>query len=242
MNSLLQQRRSQTIKRKNKSGNTFMFGWKNKATAAPYRMPETSGAFDGAAVFAGHGLITGTRVASNLGWRTVDAIAPGDQVLTFDHGMQIVVEVRRTVLFADSTSVPQHMLPVTVPAGALGNRSTMRLLPEQGVMVESDAAMDTFGDPFAVIPAAALIGFRGIHRDLDAAQFEIITLFFAKPEVIYVEGGSLMYCPQAHMQLADMLDPASQPYDLLTAEEAAWLVDCMHYENLPGASEGVQVA
>ncbi|MEP4198601.1 MAG: Hint domain-containing protein [Aliishimia sp.] len=219
-----------------------MFGWKSKATAAPQRMAETSGAFDGAAIFAGHGLITGTKVASNLGWRAVDTIAPGDQVLTFDHGMQYVVEVRRTVMFTDATTVPEHMLPVTVPAGALGNRNTMRLLPEQGVMVESDAAIDAFGDPFAVVPATSLIGFRGVHRDLQANEFEIVTLFFAKPEVIYAEGGALIYCPQAHLQLADMLDPSSQPYDVLNIEEASWLIDCMEMENMPAPHMQTQAA
>lgn len=207
-----------------------MFGWTKTAHSAPRQMAETSGAFDGAAVFAGHGLLSGTKVASNLGWRSVEAIAPGDQVLTFDHGMQVVAEVRRTVLFADAVSVPSHLRPVKVPAGALGNRTELRLLPEQGVMVETDAAMDIHGDPFAVVPAASLIGFNGIHRDTTISQIEIVTLFFAQPQVIYVEGGALLFCPAAHLQLADMLDPASQPYDVLTMDEARDLVATMQSE------------
>lgn len=210
-----------------------MFGWKTVAQTAPQRMTEVSGAYDGSTGFSGHGLVAGTKVASNLGWRAVEALQAGDLVLTFDHGMQVVSEVRRTVIFADATSVPHNVLPVMVPAGALGNRSAMRILPEQGVLVESDAAMDANGDPFAVVPAASLIGFRGVYRDMKIGQIEVITLFFAQPEVIYVEGGALLYCPQAHMELADMLDPTSQKYDVLTMEEADILVDCMQHEDMP---------
>ncbi|WP_241525652.1 Hint domain-containing protein [Pseudophaeobacter leonis] len=39
------------------------------------------------------GLLAGTHVASNLGWRPVEALCAGDKVLTFDHGMQTIVEV-----------------------------------------------------------------------------------------------------------------------------------------------------
>lgn len=216
-----------------------MFGWKSKAKPTTQRSAETSGARD---ALAEHGLMIGTRVASNLGWRSVEALRPGDQVLTFDHGMQTVTDIRRTMLFADATSVPAHLMPVTVPAGTLGNRNPMYLLPEQGVLVESDAAIDAYGDPFAIVPAAALAGFRGIHRAQTPAQIEIITIGFAQPQVIYVDGGALLFCPQTRMELADMLDPASAAYAMLSMDEAETLVDCMEYENLPMAQPAPQFA
>ncbi len=198
-------------------------------------MAETTGAYDGTATIVEHGLMIGTKVASNLGWRRVETLQAGDQVLTFDHGMQTVSAVRRTLLYVDAAALPAHLMPVTVPAGTLGNRSTMYLLPEQGVMVESDAAIDAQGDPFAIVPAAALAGFRGVHRCETPAQIEVITISFAQPQVIYVEGGALLYCPQARMDLADMLDPAANAYDILSIEEAEDLVSCMEFENLPMA-------
>lgn len=210
-----------------------MFGWKLNAKTATHRIAETSGAYDGTAAIVEHGLMVGTKVASNLGWRRVETLQPGDHVLTFDHGMQTVAHVRRNVLFVDATSLPAHLMPITVPAGILGNRNAMHLLPEQGVLVESDAALDAYGDPFAIVPAAALTGFRGIHRTQTPAQIEIITISFAQPQVIYVEGGALLFCPQTRMDLADMLDPASQTYDMLSMGEAETLVACMEFENLP---------
>ncbi len=220
-----------------------MFGWKTKARSALMDMAERSAALNGANQFAGHGLIAGTRVASNLGWRCVEALTPGDKVLTFDHGMQTVIEVRRTSLWSDATSIPRHMLPLHVPEHALGNRIAMRILPEQGVLVESDAATDAHGDPFAVITASALDGFRRIEPDGRALNLEIVTLFFAQPQVIYAEGGLLIYCPQTHLALSDMIDPNAQPYEVLSGEDAAYLVECMKYEDLsteyrPAAQHG----
>ncbi len=61
-----------------------------------------------------HGLIAGTHVASSLGWRTVDAITIGDNVLTFDNAMQPVVEIRRDVKWKDATSVPKARWPVRI--------------------------------------------------------------------------------------------------------------------------------
>ena len=63
------------------------------------------------------GLVKGTRVATELGWRPVDAVAAGDLVLTFDRGMQPVVAVRRRFL----ADLGAASWPLSVPAGALGN-------------------------------------------------------------------------------------------------------------------------
>ena len=79
-----------------------MFGWKNKSDKYHHRATEMSGAYDGGLTAATHGLMAGTRVASNLGWRAVEALAPGDLVLTFDNGMQPIAEVRRSSIWLDA--------------------------------------------------------------------------------------------------------------------------------------------
>lgn len=208
-----------------------MFGWKPQGAAKRHDMTERSGANAGSTSFAGNGLIAGTRVASNLGWRPVEALMAGDKVLTFDHGMQTVVEVRRTKLWSCATQVPAHMAPLVIPENVLGNRVEIRVLPEQGVMVESEAASDALGDPFAVVAASGLEGFRGIYRDTCPREVEVITLFFAQPQVIYAEGGLLVYCPQAHLALSDMIEPSTHNYEILDEAETEFLVECMQYED-----------
>jgi hypothetical protein len=177
-----------------------------------------------------HGLLSGTHVASNLGWRTVDTLAVGDKVLTFDNAMQTVVEIRRDIMWVtDSHEMPRSW-PVVVPQGALGNRCDMTILPDQGIMIECDAAEDAHGDPFAVIPAMVMEGLRGIYRTPPTHPIEIVTLFFAQEQVIYVEGGLLMYCPKASCLVSDQA-PSAGAYDVLSLPDAVFLVECMMFED-----------
>lgn len=153
--------------------------------------------------FVTQGIRSGTRVASNLGWRSVEALSPGDKVLTFDHGMRKVLEVRRQVAWNDAWDVPGEHWQMHVPAGVLGNRVPLQLMPDQGVLIESDEADARYGDPFAVVPARALEGMCGVVRAAPTYGEEIITLIFEDDEVVYAEGGMLIHCPQFSGYLTD---------------------------------------
>ncbi|MEP5728265.1 MAG: Hint domain-containing protein [Sulfitobacter sp.] len=216
-----------------------MFGWKNKANGMPHRSIELSGAYDGGLAAQTHGLMAGTKVASNLGWRVIDALTVGDKVLTFDHGMQEITEIRRHTFWTDAPETDQALWPVIVPAGALDNRETLTLLPDQGVMVESDAAADAFGDPFAVLPALALEGVRGIHRQAPARQIDLYAVYFAQEQVIYAEGGALIHCPTQTVALDAFLNtPAAATYDLLSPRSAAFVAECLMEEDQMLATGG----
>ncbi|WP_299375759.1 Hint domain-containing protein [uncultured Tateyamaria sp.] len=204
-----------------------MFGWKNKT--APRRMPEMSGACDGAIINT-RGHLAGTRVATAMGWRAVEALAAGDLVLTFDNGLQPLVEIRREVFWVADMMAPSAYGAVVVPVGALGNSAELELLPDQGVLVESDAACDAHGDPFAVVPAKALTGFRGITRTAPRTQIEVITLIFDAAQVIYAEGGALLHCPPAIVTLGELGDQ-TRDYDVIRARDAEFLVACMEAED-----------
>lgn len=204
-----------------------MFGWKTKI--APRRMAESSAANDGA-IIKTRGLLAGSKIATSMGWRAVEAMAAGDMVLTFDNGLQAVAEVRRDTFWVADMMVPAAYASVMVPAGALGNSQDMELLPEQGVLIESDAACDANGDPFAVIEAKALVGYRGITRTAPRTQIEVITLVFADEQVIYAEGGALIHCPREVVCLTDIGRDLGG-YDLVPARDAAFLIECMMVED-----------
>jgi len=138
------------------------------------------------------GFIAGTRVATMTGWRPVETIAVGELVMTFDNGPQRVKAVTRGQVQLPEGMCPELAYPYLVPAGALGNSAPVLLLPEQDVMIESDAAEAMTGDPFAFVPAKALVGLRGIEQIDDLPPFEIITLHFASDEIVYAEGGALV--------------------------------------------------
>lgn len=155
-------------------------------------MADLSGAADGATVVTS-GLVSGTRVATRQGWRPVEAITEGDEVLTFDDGLQRVTRVRRIHL----TRCLRKNLPLCVPANALGNRTTLWLMPDQPVVIESDAAETLVGDAFAAIPAAALDGFLGIERAIPTGEIVIVTLYFDDEQMIFTNAGVMLHCPSA---------------------------------------------
>jgi len=179
------------------------------------------------------GIVAGTRIATEMGWRPVEGIVAGDMVMTFDHGARPVVAVKRTQFWLGSNSCPRHLQPLAVPVGALGNASAMLLLPEQTVLVESDMAEAVFGDPFALVRAAALEGYRGIDRITPHQKVEIVVLEFARDEVIYANGTSMIHCSSVDAgSLNAMIAPTPAMYEALPLEMARSIVAEMIAEDM----------
>ena len=211
-----------------------MFGLKSAVLGRTFKTAEITGAYDGgrAAALTGiaSGLVTGTRMATSIGWRAVEAIAPGDMALTFDGGMQQVRRVTRSILWSSPKNCPEHLWPMEVPAGALGNQRVMRILPEQNVLVESDAAEECFGDPFALIPAAALTGFHGIARVKPHEEVVVYTIHFNSEQIVFACSGALFHCPSDNQGSLLHTQESDSHYEALPMNEAALLVECMEME------------
>lgn len=198
----------------------------------PHSKAEATGAWDGSRGVAS-GLVAGTHIATRMGWRPVEAIATGDEVLTFDHGLQTVIEVRREAVWPDPTACPQHLWPLRVPAKALGNRNEAYLLPEQQVLLETDAAEDYLGHPFAMLPAAALEGFRGITRQNPSDMIDVVTVQFRRDEVVFANIGALFFQPKATCLAADDSDAPAPEYPVLSMPAARELVELMILDDQP---------
>lgn len=196
-----------------------MIGWKNSDGSAALPSSEARATLGGFLITGQSGLLSGTYVASNLGWRPVEALAAGDQVLTFDNGMQTVTDIQREVYDAPQAHLSGHQRPVIVPAQALYNRRDLWLMPEQGLLVESEEFSDAAGDPYVVVPAETLIGLRGIEVASTDETLETTTLAFARDEVIYVEGGLLAHCPHPLQLLFEHNDEVSL-YNVLNRADA----------------------
>ncbi len=198
-----------------------MFDW-IKSKASPIAMGlETESPL----IACGQGGLMGTtHVASNLGWRQADKLAVGDQVLTFDHGMQPITEVHRETVYMPEGGFSPAQCPLYVPVDALFNRAPMWLMPDQGVMLESELAEDDNGDPFVVVPACALEGYRGIRREQTGAKLELVMPRCENDEVIYAEAGAMAFnpTPRSALELAGGL-PRSL-YRVLAPYEARQLV------------------
>jgi hypothetical protein len=178
------------------------------------------------------GLVAGTKVATTFGWRPVEAVVPGDKVLTFDAGMHTVTQISRCALWRRAEPCPKSLWPLAVPAEALGNAQPMVLLPEQAVIIESDVGEELYGDPFTLIPAAALDGFRGIHRIEPAPGLEVVTLHFTRDQVIFGSAGALFFCPSARsLTLSDPQGDAANEYVILGYEDACFLIGCISIDD-----------
>lgn len=165
------------------------------------------------------GLIAGTKVATRHGWRPVQAVVPGDHVLTFDHGMQRVAAVR-THLIAMPRRPDPRALPLFVPEGALGNLAACLLLPGQAVLVESDLAEDMLGDAFAAVRGGTLAGVEGIVPVLPEGPLTVVTLHFERDEVVFGAGGVLFVCAGR----GDLLLETAPAYPELAPEMARMVV------------------
>lgn len=192
-----------------------------------------SGVWDGAC-HGGHaaqtsGLIAGMQVATSTGWRDVAALQEGDKVLTFDEGLQAVRRIIKRWTYTDQGRTPAHLWPLFVPAGALGNRSEMTLLPEQAVMVESDAGEAMFGDPFTLMPALALEGYKGIERMRARKPVEVVILHFDREQVVFGNIGALFHCPaEEAVTIAGLMEARDQPgYEVMSLTQARMFVDAL---------------
>lgn len=198
-----------------------MFAWKNSDWTANTNTETALQELDAQT----SGLVAGTKVATKSGWAAVETIKAGQQVLTFDGGLQTVVAVTRHVLIANTNDVAAY--PMSVPSGALGNLEEMTILPHQPVLIESDLAEEMTGDPFALISASALEGVRGIIQIRPSSYVEVIELHFAQDEIVFANIGALFLCRAKADLMSDM---GASDYCVLPDELAHDLVDCLAME------------
>lgn len=173
------------------------------------------------------GLVGSMMVATALGWRRADKIQTGDLVLTFDRGLMPVQSITTGAHWNHATPCPGSLLPLLVPAGVLGNASAMMVLPETYLMIESDAGDELFGDPFSLVQAGDLEGFRGIERHVPGRVLDVVQLHFEQEEVVFVGSGALAMCAGQHIKsVEDMLFAASdsESYQSLGTDDVAALL------------------
>ncbi|MCB1388468.1 MAG: Hint domain-containing protein [Rhodobacteraceae bacterium] len=178
------------------------------------------------------GLIAGTLVATDLGWQPVEDLQAGDRIVTFDHGMRPLKAVRISTLHTAAGSAPSGVWPLSIPAGVLGNRTAMRVLPGQPLLIESDAAEVLYGDAFLMVPAGVLDGYKGIQRVAPEREVTVVTLEFEGDEVVYTNGTLLVQCAAAEsrayperVEHARCLTPVV--YQRLTEQQGRRLVAAM---------------
>lgn len=96
---------------------------------------------------------------------------------------------------------PRSHWPLRVPVGVTGNRAEFCLLPEQRVLLECDSAEPIYDDPFALIPAAAFLGRRGVDICRPPQGACVVRLGFVRDRIVYASRGALLFCPDPQLAL-----------------------------------------
>lgn len=130
------------------------------------------------------GIFPETRVATPKGWRAAAFLRAGQLVLTVGAGAVRLISV---------DAQPPPLWVQVLPAGACGNRGPVRLPPGQPVLVETEVALPLTGEPFALIQAEALEGWREVQSAPNVAAPVILRLEAA--ELIYAGPGLILGMP-----------------------------------------------
>ena len=136
------------------------------------------------------GIVAGTLVETETGWRPVETLTIGSRVHTLDGGLTRILALDRRILRPEAETSLIH-----VPGGLYDTCSDVMLVPGQHLLV------DTLGDdshgqaPFLLLPAVALTADPLVHRDFPDLTVEVITPLFAEEEVIFANSGMLLHCP-----------------------------------------------
>lgn len=204
----------------------FCLARKGMTFAMVWMAPDTTVSAGLSAV--AEGIVSDTSIATPDGWRPAASLAPGADVVTFDHGIRPIKRCNVQPLFADA---PAHW-PLRVPVWSLDNRDEVVLLPEQKVLIEADVAEELFGEAFVLVPAMALDGWRGIERFRPAEGKVVVQLCFEEPEIIYASRGILLSCAGDQLDRTDWLDPG---YQVCTLSQARHLMACIMAEEAGAA-------
>ncbi|MFN3274496.1 MAG: Hint domain-containing protein [Paracoccus sp. (in: a-proteobacteria)] len=144
-----------------------------------------------------------TRIQTAAGPQPVQALRPGDLILTRDHGFQPLLWSGSRVLDeAHLDLMPQHR-PIRIAPGALGPDQPARALtvsPQHRILLRSRIAQRMFGTPEILVPARRLTGMAGVEVLRDTSHVTYWHLLFRRHEIVLSESAwteSLLPGPQA---------------------------------------------
>ncbi|MFZ1470682.1 MAG: Hint domain-containing protein [Paracoccaceae bacterium] len=144
----------------------------------------------------------GTLIATDRGEVPVEALQPGDLVLTRDNGLQPLVWVGRKDLSLADLVVTPALCPVQIAKGAMGRglpERDMRVSPQHRMLVEGPRAEMLFAEAEVLVAATHLLGQPGVRQDL-APGISYIHIMFAAHEIVCSDGvWSESFQPAARM-------------------------------------------
>jgi hypothetical protein len=136
-------------------------------------------------------LTPGTLIATPQGARPIEALRPGDLVLTRDHGAQPLRWIGRVELTAAELRRFPQFRAIRIAAGSLGRGRPQRDLvvsPQHRILVTGWPVEIHFGEPEMLVAATHLVGLPGITVEPARMGVTYMHLLFDRHEVIRTQG------------------------------------------------------
>ncbi len=133
----------------------------------------------------------GTMILTDRGPVAVEALVPGDLVVTSDHGLQPLRWVGRRALSRLDLVANPDLQPVRIAAGAFagqGPERTMLVSAQHRVLVTGARAELLFGEDEVLVPAKHLVGHMDATRALPEDGVTYIHILFDRHEVVQSDG------------------------------------------------------
>ncbi|HKL65905.1 MAG TPA: choice-of-anchor L domain-containing protein [Roseovarius sp.] len=127
--------------------------------------------------------VAGTLIDTPHGAVPVEALFPGDRVLTRDHGAQPLRWLGVSTRRAEGPDAP-----VRIAAGALGPHAALELSPNHRVMIADAAAELLFAEAEVLVRARDLAVRPGIARREDGRALRYVHLLFDRHEIVRGNG------------------------------------------------------
>lgn len=132
----------------------------------------------------------GTKIATPKGERLVEELQVGDRVITRDNGMQEIRWVGARQMRGQELQSAEHLRPVLIQAGALGNglpERDMMVSPNHRVLIANDKTALYFEEREVLVAAKHLTDMEGIDV-VDVSGTTYIHIMFDQHEVILSDG------------------------------------------------------
>ncbi|WP_417472216.1 Hint domain-containing protein [Leisingera sp.] len=132
----------------------------------------------------------GTLIATPDGERRVEELKVGDRVITRDNGIQEIRWIGTRALAAADLADAEHLQPVLIRQGALGNglpERDMMVSPNHRVLIANDKTALYFEDREVLVAAKHLTGLDGVDQ-VATSQVTYIHFMFDQHEVVLSDG------------------------------------------------------
>ncbi|MCZ0811154.1 MAG: Hint domain-containing protein [Pseudomonadota bacterium] len=151
--------------------------------------------------------VAGTLIETAIGPKPVEAIRPGDLIVTRDDALQQVRWVGQRTVHADALAAEDRLRPIRIRRGALGGglpQNDLLVSRQHRLLVTGERVLQVCGTDEALLPALRFLDWPGVDMVPPDGPVSYHHLLFDRHQVIIAEGTateSLLLAEEARNRL-----------------------------------------